>query len=59
MSADDWDQCPKCGPGPEPRTENFREDYELGFWDEKFRVVYKGRCLDCGYVKEFVHEEPL
>ena len=38
---------------------SFREDYELGVYEEEFYVRYHGRCERCGFTVEFEHKEDL
>ena len=37
----------------------FREDYELGVYEEEFYVRYHGSCERCGFTVEFEHKEDL
>ena len=58
MSADNWDTCPKCKSEDAGEAEqNFRENYELGFLNQRFFVDYLGECTKCGYVKSFTHAD--
>ena len=61
MSADNWDECPKCGEGTNNEYEPtpLREDYELGFYEGKFFVYYGCQCMSCGFKKQFSHAEKI
>ena len=61
MSADNWAECPKCGEGNDVYRHSlpFREDYEIGVYDGKFKIYYRGRCECCGFCKSFNHTEPV
>ena len=61
MSADNWAQCPRCG-------KDLREDFDIGIYNGKFEVDYKGECQGdtekrnfpfkgCGFIHRFKHEE--
>ena len=58
MSADNLDKCPKCEKGAQDEGP-LREDYELGFFDSKFYVIYRAKCRECGFKYHFDHEEIL
>jgi hypothetical protein len=65
MSADNWAICPRC----EKKTEfvnlkkddryNFRENYEIGVYKNKFEVDYIGSCTKCGFSYTFSHSEQI
>ncbi len=59
MSANHYDTCPKCKAGDPDNPEEgpFREDWDIGFFDGKFSIEYRGECSACGYVKTFEHKE--
>lgn len=53
MSADNWANCPKCR-----AVSQFREDYEIGMYDDEFFVSYRGACRECGHRYFFDHTDP-
>lgn len=65
MSADNWDDCPRC------RAEGaLREDYEIGISSRssEFYVIYSGVCYadtaegrdkGCGFKFKHRHEEKV
>ncbi len=83
MSADNWAECPRCGGKSrhaygkvseadyrkllEQPRETLREDYEIGIYDGKFHIGYRGECCDlsghgfkgCGFKFTFEHEEEV
>lgn len=46
----------------EPMPQNWREDYEIGLYDDgsgAFFVSYSGSCNECGLSHEFKHQEQV
>ena len=38
---------------------NFREDYDIGFVNNKYIIHYKGKCQYCGYKYEYEYDEKI
>ena len=57
MSADSYGKCPQCYNNINNES-TLREDYEIGFDGNIFKVWYKGQC-DCGYLFEYRHQEDV
>jgi len=53
MSADNWTICPQC------KSEEFREDYEIGVRGDMFDVSYFGRCRKCKFEYKFKYEQKM
>ena len=38
---------------------DLREEWELGFQGDVFKIWYYAQCMKCAFVKEFTHREEL
>lgn len=62
MSADAWQECPRCKSRDDIgyRGNEFREDYEIGLVEGGVvEVTYRGECQRCGLLLQFTSEHPI
>lgn len=44
---------------PPERDDTFREDYEIGVFDDELFISYKGQCRNCGFSVTFKHTKSV
>jgi hypothetical protein len=65
VSADNWTACPQCKRNQQQeqdlseRDYTFREDYEIGLFNDELFISYTGECQDCGFRVTFKHTKSV